>query len=203
MRRAVALTAFLVVLATPLMAGGAYKDGLVAHYFKDIDEWGGVWTGEEGPNIDATPYTFKEYAYSREEPLVNHQFIKRGWFSIRWVGYIEVPPGHNAGDDAVSVTFEMWMDDGARLYIDGDQIIGDWKPRWEKHRSSHRFGTLSLSPGHHRIIIEYFQGQSLQKDDKDPAKLYWTIPELGIKSQIVPASHFFHKNSDLKDYVPN
>jgi len=199
-----AILVVLTVAAAPLLAGSsAYKQGLVAHYFKDITDWNGAWHGDGSDISDAKPYTFTDYAYSRKEPLVNHQFINSGWFSIRWKGYIQVDPGHNAPNGPVDVTFELWMDDGAKLYIDGEEIISDWRPRWEQARASHRFAATSLTPGYHRIIIEYCQGQSLKKDDKDPAKLYWSSSALGIARQIVPSSHLFHTQEDTEDYVPD
>lgn len=189
------------------------KQGLVAHYFKDPKEWDGHWLDRPGALPDAPPadWTFREYRYSRREPLIHHLFIRRGWFSVRWVGYVKIPPAVTDGKktqpeagETHEVTFELWMDDGARFWLDGKQLVDDWRPCAEDTPGAHRQATAKLSAGYHRIVVEYFQGQSLQKDDHDPAKLYWAIPSLGIdKLKIVPASHLFHADEDELDFVPS
>ncbi|HUT34644.1 MAG TPA: PA14 domain-containing protein [Planctomycetota bacterium] len=198
MRKVVAVVLVLGV-ASLALAGGPreYNQGLVAHYFQDSQYWGGTWPDSVSvPNSNPLDWTFTEYAYSRKEPLINHQFIRNGWFSIRWVGHINIEPGESGitATDPVEVGFELWADDGARLFIDGSKLIDDWKACWEKAPESHRRASVTLTPGYHRIVVEYFQGQSLEKDDTDPAKLYWTI---GGKQQIVPASQLFHTDEDL------
>ncbi len=199
MKKLVAVV-MVVGIASLALAGSPheYKQHLVAHYYQDPEYWGGTWPDSQSkPNSDPMDWTFTTYSYSRLEPLINHQFIRNGWFSIRWVGYINIEPGQSGpkAQDPVEVGFELWMDDGARLFIDGSKVIDSWKACWEKDPASHRGATVTLTPGHHRIVVEYFQGQSLEKDDKDPAKLYWTI---GGKQQIVPASHLFHTDEDLE-----
>ena len=190
------------------------KQGLIAHYFKDPTEWDGHWIEQPGalPDVPPKDWTFRGYRYSRKEPLVHHLFIRRGWFSVRWVGYIKIPPGASGGDktgkdkpDAkeAEVTFELWMDDGARFFLDGKKLVDDWRPCAENTPGSHRTVTAKLASGYHRVVFEYFQGQSLRRDDHDPAKVYWASPDLGIKRKIVPASHFFHADEDELDYVPS
>lgn len=199
-----AVVVLVLGMVSLALAGGPreYKQGLVAHYYQDAQYWGGLWPDDVSvPNADPMDWTFTTYAYSRHEPLINHLFIRNGWFSIRWVGYINVQPGATGekkpedSNAPVDVTFELWMDDGARLFIDGSKLIDDWRACWEKTPESHRRATVTLTPGYHRIVVEYFQGQSLEKDDHDPAKLYWTM---GGKQQIVPASHLFHCDEDLE-----
>ncbi len=69
------------------------KSGLVAHYYKDPTEWDGNWKEGQKPTVIAAAWTFRDYRYTRIEPLVNHQFVRRGWFSVRWVGSIDLAPG--------------------------------------------------------------------------------------------------------------
>jgi len=116
---------------------------------------------------------------------------------VRWIGQLDTGTG-NKKDQAANYTFHIWADDGCRLYIDGKQLIDSWVPTWEKDPKSHRKATVKLNPGKHKIVIEYFQGESLKKKDKDPIKLYWSCPERKIPEQIIPASHFSHTLEDFK-----
>lgn len=177
--------------------------GLIAHYYKDNKHWNGYWPeGESKPKGNPAKFTFTRYAYTRKEPLINHLFIHRGWFSVRWEGWLDVPsPEKQKASDInnVQVNFYIWADDGCRLRIDGKIVIDSWSAAWEKDLESHRMGSLQLTPGKHRIVVEYFQGPSLKRDDHDPMKLYWEIPACKIKKQLIPASHFSH---DLENYIP-
>lgn len=199
------MAACAVALAVTVFADdGGHKDhtGLVAHYYKDHKNWNGHWPDSESvPDVDPRNWTFTKYKYSRVEPLVNHLFIRKGWFSVRWVGYLDTAPGHSGKDDGGEheYTFEIFADDGCRLFIDGKIIIDDWQACWEKTPQAVRKSVpVKLSSGKHRIVVEYFQGQSLKKWDRDPMKLYWSCVSRHIPRQIVPASHFSHTESDKK-----
>lgn len=178
------------------------RQGLAAHYFRDPVEWDGHWAAGTKPTVEAKDWTFREYKYSRLEPLVNHLFIRRGWFSVRWIGYLKVPEPKDGGAE-VDLNIELWMDDGARLFVDGQSLIDDWVPCPEDIPEAHRIAKMTLTPGFHRIVIEYFQGESLENQDHDPAKCFWSSKALGLKRTIVPASRFFHTAADLQDYVPS
>ncbi len=189
-------------------ASVAEKPGLVAHYYKDHKNWKGNWPDTESkPDVSPDGWTFTEYKYSRTEPLVNHLFSKRGWFSVRWKGYIDTAPGDRResdkpgdSDEIHEYKFEVFADDGCRVFIDGKPIISDWRARWEKSPEATRTSSVvKLKDGKHRIVIEYFQGQSLKSSDKDPMKLYWSSPSRGIPMQIIPASHFSHAEEDRKN----
>jgi RNase P/RNase MRP subunit p29 len=184
---------------------GGYAPGLVAHYYKDADNWNGLWQEGVAPQVPAKEQTFTKYAYSTVEPHVNHVFIRRGWFTIRWAGTLVVgnPAGvegkkANESDLDPEIKFEFHADDGARLTINGRTLIDDWNPRSEETEASHRFASMALRPGKHQIVIEYFQGESLMHDDNDPAKLYWSSKDLRIPRQLIPASHFMHTMADLQ-----
>lgn len=178
------------------------RNGLVAHYYRDHENWDGAWPDETSePSADAKDHTFKEYKYSRVEPLVNHRFIRRGWFSVRWKGILHTNPKSEYNKKA-SYTFSLWADDGCRLVIDGKTVIDDWRPCAEDGPGAVREATVTLDPGEHKIQVEYFQGQSLQAKDRDPIKMYWSCKERRIPKQIVPASHLSHSRNDLQPEVP-
>lgn len=177
--------------------------GLVAHYFKDPTNWNGKWPDSQAePSADPKDYTFTEYTYSRVEPLINHQFIHNGWFTIRWVGDFDpFPPGADNGDKPrgeYEYFFEIFADDGCRLTLDGQTLIESWQACCEKSEKAIRPAQpVKLAPGPHRIVVEYFQGLSLQHDDHDPMKLYWMCPARNVPRQVIPASHFSHTKDDL------
>lgn len=70
-------------------------------------------------------------------------------FSVRWSGEINVS---YSGE----YTFYVYSDDGVRLYIDNQLVVGNWtnhKARWDN-------GTIYLNEGRHRLQLEYYdQGQ--------------------------------------------
>ncbi len=180
-----------VVLSLTASAG-EYMPGLAAHYYKDATNWNGLWPDDtDAPLANPKDCTFTAYKYTEIEPLINHLFVRSGWFSVRWVGYIDIPgPGDNV------FLFDLWADDGCRLQIDDQILINSWYACPENIPEAHRVATITLSPGKHRIIVEYFQGQSLEQNDADPIKLYWACAALGINKQIVPEERFFHKAED-------
>ena len=179
-----------------------HKSGLVAHYFKDPTNWDGNWPdGVSVPKVNPVDWTFTQYAYSRVEPLVNHLFINEGWFTIRWVGYLDTAALRKTGkapeDD--TLVFSVWADDGCRLFIDGEELIDDWRACAEDSAGARRVAApIKLSTGKHRIVIEYFQGQSLKKKDKDPIKIYWSSQTADIPRQVIPSAAFMHTEDDLK-----
>lgn len=174
-----------------------HRSGLVAHYYRDPVKWDDHWPENISvPGVDPDDWTFTTYRYTRIEPLINHQFIRRGWFSVRWTGELDTSPAGKRKKEA-EYTFRLWADDGCRLRIGNKSVIDDWRPCSEEDETSLRTGKITLQPGKHRIEVEYFQGQSLKKKDRDPIKLYWECKARKIPMQIVPASHLSHTAEDL------
>ena len=182
----------LIAFVGSVRAEDVYKPGLAAHYYKDATNWGGLWPDDtDKPLADPKTCTFTKYDHSQVEPVVNHLFIRSGWFSVRWVGYVDVP------GDAVNVfTFEVWADDGCRLQVDDQVLVNSWYACPEDIPDAHRTATANLTPGKHRLIVEYFQGQSLEANDSDPIKLYWSCPALKLDKEVIPDAKLSHKTED-------
>jgi hypothetical protein len=189
----VVISVLVCVLVVSAASAEEFKPGLAAHYYKDADNWDGLWPDDtDAPLVDPKTCTFTEFQYTRVEPVVNHLFVRSGWFSVRWVGYIEVP-----GDgEAKAFLFEVWADDGCRLQIGDTVLINSWYACPEDIPAARRTATATLAPGKHRIVVEYFQGQSLEAADNDPMKLYWASPALNMEKQVVPQERLFHKDED-------
>lgn len=207
---------FVALVCTPVLAQEEKKNekpdllpGLAAHLYFDPVEWDGNWTEAKKPTVAATDWTFRKYEATGFAPHLNYLFIQRGWFSARLVGFLSVPPARSkqdakGGEEKYEFMLELWADDGVRLFLDGEKLIDDWRPCAETEPEAHRKVRVFLKAGgSHALTIEYFQGQSLKKRDPDPLKMYWTCPDLHIPRQLVPASHFFHREANLSDYVPS
>ena len=66
-------------------------------------------------------------------------------FSARWDTCLVL-------DEDVDAAFQVTADDGARVIVDGKQIIDDWRPR--KKPKGER---LKLEAGVHHVRVEYFE----------------------------------------------
>ena len=129
-------------------------DGLLAEYFDDFDD---PRVTRVDPNVDF------DWATAAPAPK-----IPRTYFSARWTGEISVSA-------AESITFETNSDDGVRLLIDDKPVIDNWTG----HFATVDKGSVALTPGWHRLRLEYFQldlGAALQ--------LYWSSPT--VARAIVP-----------------
>jgi hypothetical protein len=181
----------------PVYDAEGFAPGLAAHYYRDEDLWTGKWPdGVSAPNVPAADHTFGQYKYTRVEPLISHLFINRGWFSVRWQGYLTVPA---TADPAAELVYKFYLfaDDGCRLFIDGDRVIDDWRPCSETAPDAVRSASRKLKPGRHKIVVEYFQGQSLAVKDRDPISLSWECRARGLKQTVIPEGQFSFKQEDL------
>ena len=178
---------------------------------------------QNGLVVDGAPFalenaeTYDIAAADMAVHLYNDKVNKKGkamgkwWIAITATDATIVcgTPGGSAGANAMSekekkspiheYSLEIWADDGCRLFIDDKALIDVWHAAWDKApRSLRRASSVALSGGKHKIVIEYFQGQSLKSSDADPIKFYWTCPAAGIQRQIVPPACFTHGPEHLK-----
>jgi PA14 domain len=80
-------------------------------------------------------------------------------FSVRWTGFVKA---EKEGD----YQFSTYVDDGCRLWVDDTQLVE---------------AKIRLSPGFHKIKLEYFQGEG-----DTVVKLFWKRPGDSSKSIIKP-----------------
>lgn len=78
---------------------------------------------------------------SKPAPEVNNEN-----FSARWVGSINVLSTRD-------LYFNAEVDDGVKVYLDGNLIINEWRPQ-----VSHYYVLKNVLAGNHEIKVEYFQG---------------------------------------------
>lgn len=98
-------------------------------------------------------------------------------FSIRWSGLLRIP-------ETAVYTIGFEHDDGGRLWIDGKQVVDNW--RGGIH---HDAVEMRLAKGDHPIKIEFYEGLSTAG-----INLWWKSPL--IEREVIPPSAFFHSAAD-------
>ncbi len=94
-----------------------------------------------------------------------------GTYSERWTGFVRI-------DTAGSWTFTTNSNDGARLWVDSNQIINNWTT----HAATENSGTLTLNPGWYSLQLEHFQ-----QGGAVVIQLFFAGP--GRSRIIIPSSH--------------
>ena len=144
----------------------AGQPGLQAGFFTNEDLSGQPALTRTDANID--------FNWDEQSPAPD---FPRTHFSARWIGTIEVPAP--IGD----VKLATLEDDGARLWIDGQEVIDAWGP----HDSATSEASTTLTAGvPHQIRIEY-----LQLDYGAHIKLQWEpakLPEATRVAWIPPGN---------------
>jgi hypothetical protein len=138
-------------------------DGLQATYFHNMD-FSGTTYSEVDPTINFN------WAGGSPAPGIGGQY-----WAARWVGKVQ-PRSTGA------YTFTAVVDDGARLWVNNQQIINAWLYQSAPTAFS---GSIALTAGQlYDIQLEYFQGGG-----GSSLKLYWAAP--GQAYQIVPQSQLY------------
>ncbi|HSM54560.1 MAG TPA: PA14 domain-containing protein [Candidatus Sulfomarinibacteraceae bacterium] len=78
-----------------------------------------------------------------------HASIGRDNFSARWSRYLDLEAG--------AYRFTAATDDGVRVYLDGELIID----RWSDHPIQTYSVERTVSAGHHRVVVEYYERTGL------------------------------------------
>ena len=102
-------------------------------------------------------------------------------FSIRWTG--QVQPLYSE-----TYTFYSTHNDGARLWVNGQQLVNDWV----NHASAvEQSGTISLTAGvKYDIVLEYYENTNSAS-----VRLEWSSPSQA--RQVIPASQLYPPRGQL------
>jgi photosystem II stability/assembly factor-like uncharacterized protein len=146
----------------------------------------GNGTGLKGDYFNNTDLSGSP-AYTRTDATINFDWdyipapgVNYDSFSVRWTGKVEAPVTGN-------YTFSMDINDGARLWVNGQLLIDYWNyGRWDNYPAVSKDGTpITLTGGQqYDIKIEFYEN-----DYGATAKLYWTYP--GQAKQIIPQSYLY------------
>ncbi|MEM4204651.1 MAG: PA14 domain-containing protein [Candidatus Methanomethylicaceae archaeon] len=140
---------------TPLPGGrGFYPNGIMASYYNDQDD--GQWY-IGGP---ITWQTFTNFVISRLESFIAFDTgtsspapgVNGTFWSARWTGQLAVPQSENY------VFYFDDLDDGARLYLDGNLVLESWLVQGAH---DYQTGPIFLNAGLHDIVVEYAQGPAV------------------------------------------
>jgi fibronectin type 3 domain-containing protein len=143
-------------------------------------------TGLAGTFCDNVDFTGKTTL--RKDATVNFNWgtgipasgIAADSFSVRWMGQIQAI---ESGD----YTFQIYSDEGVRLWINGQLVIDDWAGHAAKYDTS---PSVTLTAGQkYDLKLEYFDNTGAAT-----IKLYWKRPGQTAYS-IVPQSELYSPNA--------
>ena len=110
--------------------------------------WPGPWSGEYFDNValTGTPYA------TRQDESINFDWgygppaggMPSNSFSVRWSGTFNFTGG--------SYRFYARVDDGVRVYVDGERIIDGWRDGGLRLYTADR----TLAAGNHAVQVEYY-----------------------------------------------
>lgn len=103
-------------------------------------------------------------------------------FSVRWTGYLTVP-------ESGTYKFELYSDDGSRLYID-DKLVVD---NWGDHAAQMKTDKINLQAGmNHKIRLEYYDSIGAAN-----VRLGWKTPSANISGPSIKEAIETAKKSDV------
>jgi hypothetical protein len=139
--------------------------GAIAEYFNNINLAGAPVVVKTVPDINFSWPSGSVKGTNSPDPAINTDY-----FSARFTAQLNVP---------VSGTYRLYdaSDDGARLFLNGTQIAGNWVNRGETEDAS---ANLDLVAGQQYVIVmEYYENTG-----GAAARLRWRGP--GIAKEIIP-----------------
>ena len=158
------VTRFEVIKHTPPAIAGSMEKGigLEAKYYNNADLTELV-TSQLDFEVD--------FDWGGGSP---HPEIDSDTFSVQWQGQIEIPGTGN-------YTFYTRVDDGARLFIGGEQLIDRWRTGGRREFR----GSSELEGGkRYDLILSYFERRR-----NASISLLWSGP--GISKQVIPTERLY------------
>ncbi len=141
-----------------------------------------IWRGDEPP---VSPRE-AEYKLTRIDPEVNFVWIDEpapgvdaGKFMVEWRGFLYAPM---SGD----YIFYAVVDDGCRVWIDGELVIDAWK---DQAPTPYHSPPVMLTAGYHAIRVLYYNN-----DPFGVMRLGWIRPDK--RCEIIPSRNFIARAGD-------
>ncbi|MCS7253961.1 MAG: PA14 domain-containing protein [Armatimonadota bacterium] len=160
-----------------------FPEGVKGDYYDDPEPQG--WKLGEAP---PGPF-FQRYIFSRVDPAINHDWNTKPhpemgsrYWGVRWQGQLLVP------EDGNYQFFIEDLDDAARLWIDGELIIDEWRIGPQRSVASK---PIRLTKGLHEFKLEFYQGPPPVAS----IRMLWKGPSFE-KEVIPPANYFAHYGAE-------
>jgi uncharacterized protein YkwD len=118
-----------------LTAAPPRGNGLLGQYFDDL-EMTTPRMARTDPQVN--------FDWDRSSP--NPGTLEPDTFAVRWTGYVRA-------ERAERYTFHTMADDGTRLWVDGQELIDNWR----QQRPAEDSGSIELTQGWHAIKLEYVE----------------------------------------------
>ncbi|NIP55743.1 MAG: hypothetical protein GWN67_14225, partial [Phycisphaerae bacterium] len=132
------------------------------------------------PPYPGPPNPFQIFVMSRLDPEINFNWgngspdsnVNVDNFAVKWIGHVECPMDAN-------YTFYTQTDDGARLFIDGVQILPD--AAWQQQGPTEVSSSVILSAGMHDIEMHMYE-----HEDSASAYLLWSAVPTNPSDDVIP-----------------
>jgi hypothetical protein len=142
--------------------------GLSATYYDNLDFTGSTLVRTD-PRIDVD--------FGAGPPSAN---LGADQFAVRWTGQV-------LADRSETYTFYTQTDDGARLWVNGVQLVNDWTD----HGIVENRGSIPLVSGRkYDLVMEYYDNGGGAF-----ARLLWSSPHTA--KAVIPADHLFQPTNGL------
>ncbi|HEX4225895.1 MAG TPA: glycoside hydrolase family 3 C-terminal domain-containing protein [Pseudonocardiaceae bacterium] len=170
----------------PVVDPSYFGSGLTAQYYNNMTLSGTPVLTQTDPNVN--------FDWGTNSAVSPGPGVNATQWSVKWTGTITAPA-------TGSYTFSLTSDDGSRLFVNGTQVIDNWRDQGANTET----GTVTLTAGQSvPVEIDYYQNGG-----DDLVNLGWQIPgqptpldaavalAKSSSTAVVFASNFESEGSDL------